>query len=618
MKFLYSSLFIVSFLVSGIAQVTATKKTSFTFQRQAVVNYSSTQPDYSPKLLLREMPKQRSEKMEIYNYPANYKTGQVNAAAAILPTLSIGQNFVANPWGLSTPNDNDMAISNSGMLISVINTNIFVRNTVTNVNSPIKSLAAFTTPINSLHQEFDPKVMYDPLKDRFVLVCLVGFVDTTSKIIVGFSQTNDPSGAWNLYSVPGNPLNNSLWSDYPMISMTDKELFLTVNLLYNNQPWQTGFNETLIWQMKKDSGYAGLPLGSVLHSNIKFNNKPIRNLCPVKGGSQLYSPNMYFISNRNLASQNDTVFLVNVTDTIGAPTGTVTTKALISSQPYSLPVDGRQTNTVQTLATNDCRNLGAFYENGLIQYVHNTNHPVNNRPTIYYGTINNPAAVSPTVTGYIIFNDTMDFAYPNISYAGNSATDNTSIFTFNHSSNKVFGGTSAIRADALGDFSPVLRIQNGTTYVNMLAATQERWGDYSGSQRRYNDPGKVWMSGYNMYFYSGSYPFAHRAWVTELGLSPFIVTGIKQEEKTTPVTANVFPNPAKDIFSVELSLAQPEYLSFELYDQQGKLITTLLRDWVKVTQNTFTFSTQALSKGIYLLKIKGNYNTAITKKVVVE
>ena len=192
------------------------------------------------------MPKQRSEKIEVYNYPEGYHTNRLNnTAAAILPTLSVGQNFVGNPWGLSTPNDNDMAISNAGMLISVINTNIFVRNTVTNVNSPIKSLAAFTTPVNSLHQEFDPKVIYDPNADRFVLVCLVGFVDTTSKIIVGFSQTNDPSGNWNLYTLPGNPLNNNLWSDYPMIAMTNKELFLSINLLYNNQPWQTGFKRNL-------------------------------------------------------------------------------------------------------------------------------------------------------------------------------------------------------------------------------------------------------------------------------------------------------------------------------------------------------------------------------------
>jgi len=88
-----------------------------------------------------------------------------------------------------------------------------------------ESLAAFTSPVNGRHEEFDPKVIYDPQHNRFVLVCLVGFVDSTSKIIVGFSQSADPNGAWNLYVLPGNPLNNSLWTDYPMLSLSKKRTF---------------------------------------------------------------------------------------------------------------------------------------------------------------------------------------------------------------------------------------------------------------------------------------------------------------------------------------------------------------------------------------------------------
>ncbi|MBL7917422.1 MAG: hypothetical protein JNM96_03435, partial [Bacteroidia bacterium] len=282
-------------------------QTKYTFQKQAVVNLENITTDYSPKLLVNELPKQASKKIEHYNYPNTYLPANKSTNNnAILPVLLKGQSFFANPWGYSTPNDNDMAISDSGMLVSVINTNIHVRNVVTNSVSPFKSLAAWTTPINNLHQEFDPKVMYDPDKDRFVMMCMVGFTDSTSKMIVGFSQTNNPALNWNLYTIPGDPLNYGLWSDYPMIAMTEKELFLSVNLLYNDSTWQAGFVETLVWQMKKDSGYAGLPLGSVLHSNIKFNGKAIRNLCPAKGGSSVKSPNMYFVSNRNLASKKDT------------------------------------------------------------------------------------------------------------------------------------------------------------------------------------------------------------------------------------------------------------------------------------------------------------------------
>ncbi len=434
-----------SALLSQNKQPLSIQKKSFHFEKKATVNFSEIKEDYSPKLMLREMPKQGSEKMVKYNYPDKNTPVQKKSNNPPLPSLVKGWSYQANTWGLSTPNDNDVAISDSGRLISVINTNIHVRNVTTGSISPYKSLAAFTTPVNSLHQEFDPKVIYDPDKDRFVLVCLVGFVDTTSKIIVGFSQTNNPAGNWNLYTLPGDPLNYGLWSDYPMIAMTEKELFLTVNYLYNDSTWQAGFVETLVWQMKKDSGYVGNTLGSELHYNIKYNNKPIRNLCPVKGGSQLYGPNMYFISNRNLASQNDTVFLVNITDTIGAPTQTVTVKTMTASVPYFFPPSGRQTNTVQELATNDCRNLGAFLENNKIQYVHNTMNPTNSLVTVYYGVIDNPSSATPSVTGYYIPNDTVDFAYPNISYAGNSSSDNTSIITFDHSSNKINAGTSAIR-----------------------------------------------------------------------------------------------------------------------------------------------------------------------------
>ena len=619
MRILFFQIFLLILAFSTFAQNSSPKKTSFVFEKQATVNLEAITTDYNPKLLVLEMPKQRSDRMEIFNYPADYKINRANKTeAVILPTLSVAESFKANGWGLSTPNDNDMAISDSGIVCSVVNTNIFVRNTKTNTGTPNKSLNAFTTPINNNHQEFDPKVMYDPKSDRFVLVCLVGFIDVDSKIIIGFSQTNDPAGNWNLYQLPGNPLNNNLWSDYPMIAMTETELFLTVNLLVNNQPWQTGFVETLVWQLKKDKGYAGLPLGAALHSNIKFNGKFIRNLCPVKGGSKLYKPNMYFISNRNLANQNDSVFLVNITDTIGAPGATLTTTVMVSNQPYYFPNHASQQNTTDSLATNDCRNLGAFFENNKIQYVHNTNNPLSNKPTIYYGVINNPAAAQPTVTGYLLQNDTVDFGYPNISYAGNSLTDNTSIINFNHSSKKIFSGVSAIRADAAGDFSPILRIQNGTTYVNLLGATLERWGDYTGSQRRYRYPGEVWISGYHATFNSPTYPFAHATWIAQIGLTPNFITGLNNEVKPPDVSANVFPNPTKDIFSVDLNLAEPEYLNFELYDVQGKLIKILLSDLVKVKQNAFNFSTRDLSKGIYYLKITGDKRTKISKKVVVE
>jgi hypothetical protein len=598
-------------------------KTYFVFNKQATVTFSSITSDFAPTLLIKELPKQSAQKVIQYNYPASKNLNE-SKTSITLPDLIKGQSFYGNPFNINTPNDNDFAISDSGICMSAINSAIFMRNTRTTGPNTNRSLAAITGTLNKGLTCFDPKVMYDPKTDRFVFVCLAGFVDTTSRVLLGFSKTNDPRGAWNLYSLPGNPLNNNLWTDYPMIAMTENELFLTVNLLTNNSSWQTGFVESLIWQMKKDDGYAGLPLTSLLHNNIKYNGAPIRNLCPVKGGSKLYGPGMYFLSNRNFASQNDTLFLVNVTNSISATNNTVTVKQLKTNQPYFFPPDGRQVppaataTPVQSLATNDARNLGAFYENNKIQYVHNTNNPANNQVSVYYGVIDNPTSSIPTVTGYIIPNDTMDFAYPNISYAGLSTTENLAVINFNHSSNKVFAGCSAIESDGNGNFSPILRIQNGLTYVDLLQGNLERWGDYSGSQRFYSGPNKgdVWISGY--YGCSGgpNFPRAHGAWLAQLSTERNLV-GLKQEQKPDRTEARLFPNPTNQFFSVEFELKNPEYLSFDLYDISGKKIQMLLRDWVKVNNNTFSFDTRDLEKGIYILKITGS-TTNITQKVIKE
>ena len=209
------------FLATTIFSQTNVSRKYFSHTKQATVNFANISQDFSPTLLIREMPKPGSKKIEYYNYPESKSNEKKNQKSQlILSNVNLGTNFFANPFGNSTPTDNDIAISDSGVIVSTINTNIYIYDTKTSTASPLKSLAAFTSPVNSKHQEFDPKVMYDPKADRFVLMCPVGFVDTTSKIIVGFSQTNDPNGNWNLYTLPGNPLNNNLWSDYPMISMT--------------------------------------------------------------------------------------------------------------------------------------------------------------------------------------------------------------------------------------------------------------------------------------------------------------------------------------------------------------------------------------------------------------
>lgn len=622
--------FCAAFSIQGLAQNSSTQ-VPFVIQKSATVTLSDISVDWNPVLQNVEAPKpdgsNKSQLQKIKDslskvYPKKsqikvsespsegaIKKGGLEKKTAVLSAPYLGRNFQGNIYSKSTPNDNDIALSNGNQLISVQNTTIYTCD-VDHYPSSIRwaSLSAFAYKLPNPHSKFDPKTIYDPISDKFIVIFLNGYTDSTSSISVAFSNTNDPKGTWSLYELPGNPFNNGLWSDYPMLAVTEKELFITVNLLYPDSSWQTGFNETLIWQVNKNSGYNGLSLNSVVHHNILFGGKPVRNLCPVKGGSKLYGPDIYFLSERNLDPKNDTVFLVHLNDTIGAPGLGISVKPLIAPIAYFVPPNALQPGIAggtQTLATNDSRILGAFIENDKIQYVHNTLDTSTGNAAIYHGIIHN-LSTAPYITGHILGDTLLEFGYPNISYSGNSTTNNNAIISFDHAAAKVFPGVSAVLSDGANNYSPLTTVKSGAYYLRVLGGN-ERWGDYSGSQRKYNKPGRVWVNG----LYANS-SYENTTWIAEL--SEASLTSIPQSGTTLNNSVDIYPNPTAEIMNVQLSIEQAAYLQFQIFDANGKLVNVLLRERVKAGKNNFSFSTAPLAVGNYVLRISSASEDVFVQK----
>jgi hypothetical protein len=463
---------IVFTIVGSLLTLSAMSQNGFSFRQN---NYTFTPPtvidianskeaDFDPKLLLvqpaapapisdvKKLKQQLDRERSMQTSKPNTKSLQKMAA----PVPSLLTNFNGNITQ-GTPNDNDLAISKGGKIISVVNTNLNFFSDSGRVIAA-RSLSVFANALGSLNRTFDPRVIYDPKADRFIVVFLQGSTSADTRIIVGFSQTNDPVDKWNFYQIPGNITGDSSWSDYPIISISDEDLFITVNRVRDNTPWQSGFITSYIWQVSKTSGYTGDSLRSKLYDQLTFNNRSIWSVCPVKGGSTTYGPKMWFLSQRPSDLQNDTVFLHEITNTLSSGNATLKQTILRANKTYGLQPNAIQPNG-KKLQTNDARVLSACYENGYIHYVGNTIDTANFAPAVYYGIIGGVWGNNPSIEGRIISYDTMDIGYPSIAYIGGGAGDNSMLITFSHVSPLQFPGTSAVYVDRFGNVSdPVLVI----------------------------------------------------------------------------------------------------------------------------------------------------------------
>lgn len=549
---------------------------------------------------------QKKQEIEA-NHPKRLVSKSSRAITA-KDTLRVGKNFLSTGAGHGVPNDNSIAISNAGILVSAYNSAIFIRDTENDTTLGEISLDFFRNQVGLSGNSFDPKMIYDPEADRFILVFLSGNLIANSNIVVCFTETTNPMGNWNVYYLSGNPLSDSSWSDYPAISITNEDLFITMNLLNEGGSWQTSFKQTVIWQVAKAGGYNGdATINSDLWTDIKEGGINIRNMHTVRGGFDIKGPNQYFLSNRNFAVQSDSIYLIEVTNSLASNVSLINIQLLRADNPYYLASNARQLQySFKNFQTNDSRVLGGIIENDEIQFVQNSLNPNNGYPSIYHGVISNVSS-NPSVKGTILHDDSLEFGYPNIVYGGLIPGEKKSIIGFNHTGYWNFAGNSAVYFDG-NNYSKIKEIKKGDNWVASMFGGFQRWGDYFGMQRKYNEPCKVWVSGYY-----GSASKDNQTWVSEIyapGDCYDTITITPQQ------SGNLFPNPATDNAEIHFLLNESKFIIIDITDRNGKVIKRLYEDKAKAGENRLAFSTRLLSPGLYFVRIYNDNEKILTKKIV--
>ena len=91
------------------------------------------------------------------------------------------------------------------------------------------------------------------------------------------------------------------------------------------------------------------------------------------------------------------------------------------------------------------------------------------------------------------------------------------------------------------------------------------------------------------------------------------------EPTVTPAeTVTVYPNPATDWFVISFENEELNQLTISLFDLQGKLVKQLLNEPMKRGDFKFSFGTNQLAKGTYVLQIQSGNKNLKNEKIIIQ
>jgi hypothetical protein len=507
----------------------------------------------------------------------------------------VGSNFAGNTNNGSSPLDNSIAISNGGIIVSVANTTIEIDNTQ-GQNLYFSDLLSFIND-GTIAGVCDPVVIYDSGSDRFVFFCQVSPLNSaSSKLLIYFSKSNNPMDGWWYYKLTGNPLNDGSAFDYPKLAVSNNELYISGNLYYDAN---SSYNQSVIYQMPKNPGYNGETINWQYWHGISGNPFTVT---PLSWGQQgTYGPGCYFVASES--SDASVIKFYDLTDDMSATNEQLVYHS-VDVTAYQVAPNALQPGTAVKLSTNDCRMLSGFYLNGTAHFVFNAM-----RDGGYCGINYNRLDVAALTNQSSLFGlDGADYCYPSVSSFALAPTDKSVMIGFMKSSSSSYPSVRVVNCDHDMNWSGSVAVKEGNSFV-YYTGDPERWGDYSGTCRmNSSSTPTIWLSG--MY---GNSTNKWDTWIAEVYGNSNSIGETSQE----PKSMHLFPNPAKDRFTLEFTLNAPQSVSISILDIHGQVVKELYTGQGQKGKNNFSFNQENLKPGTYFIILKANDTIIKNEKLVV-
>jgi hypothetical protein len=448
----------------------------------------------------------------------HFLSGQFNQIQAV-PTVTIGQNFIGNTYGVvsqALPPDSNGAIGPTRFM-EFDNGVVAVYNRTNGASVQRKTDLKFWADAGlntSAIGISDPRVIYDPQSQRWYASQVdydPNATDPTAEandFLLAVSTSSNPAGTWRAFSFQADP-DNGYFADFPTLGVDGNAVYLSGDF------YSTG-------EIPEGSGLVSIPKADLLLATPTVANMHWFGVQDLATSGEVFQPATCFdgsasgsvlsvgdIGSDSSAHSNIVWFAVQ---NAGSPTPTQTAPASLNVLPYEVPdndiagvpqMTSLQPDGTATLLANDARFSAKVYAvNGILYAVHNT--LFNCRLALRWYRIR--AANHALIEQGTITDPNLDLSFPSIAanqYGvmvigcnGCGSTTYLSSYAYVGEINNgttTFGGKILLKAGVGSYHDP-----NEVLYqlLHDLDPTYDlvnsRWGDYSSTSVDPNDPTHFW------------------------------------------------------------------------------------------------------------------------------
>ena len=375
------------------------------------------------------------------------------------------------------PPDTDGAVGQD-KLMATLNNNYVVEQKSDGAVLATVSMPAFWAPSGAL-QPFDPKTLYDPYNNRWIVSAVSEAQSAGSSILFGISDSSDPSGGWHLYRVDIDA-TDAAWADYPAIGFNKNWVAIHVNMFTTST---NSFSQGRLLVIDYPSLRNFAPSTALVTGLPSFTTQPAVSYSPSEN-------TLYMVE--HIGSGSATYRFWTLTSGPPNPTVTLVGGGTKSNPlgPWAIPSGNILPQSgEQPIDGGDARILNAVFRNGGVYYAQTV------------GLAGRTAAqwVELNTVGNFVRGGRVDdssgahwYAYPSISV--NAAGDILLGFT-SFSAAGFAGAAYAFHAAADAPSAmrdPVILKAGEGPYLKTYGHGRNRWGDYSNTQVDPADDTSLW------------------------------------------------------------------------------------------------------------------------------